>query len=465
MPGVLDPGYRKKNFMRKLSLVLLIVLCASGWIAAYSLAEAAPAKAGQVNPEEVLRQMADYIGKLPAFSCKVESVLEVTSKIHNNRTVTKMTVRLERPNRLAMIVDEGLMGLTVVSDGKQLIQYLPMMKRYAVKDAPADFTGVTDIGAPMSITMLGMSADAIPTSGEEFYKSLMNGVTKSEYLGKEKVGDVECHHCRFIQEEFDWDVWIEVGKRPLVHKAQPDLTKQLAGAGAQLGDAKISYVVTISDWNVAPKFTDADFAFTPPADAQKVDALLEAPQEAPHPLLGQAAPPFATTDVEGHPIDLKKHLGKNVVLLDFWATWCGPCVEAMPQVEEVAKKYKEKGLVFYAVNVGEEAEAIKKFLTESKLDPTVAMDTNNEISQLYKVEGIPQTLLIGKDGKVQVVHVGYSSALSKMLTKEIENLLAGKDLASETLSKAEEAKKEQKADAAPAPPADEEAPADKPIEL
>ena len=100
-----------------------------------------------------------------------------------------MTVRLQRPNRLAMIVDEGMMGMTVVSDGKQLIQYLPMLKRYVVKEAPADFAGITDVGAPMSITMLGMSGVVIPTSGEEFFKALMASVTKSEYLGQEKVGD------------------------------------------------------------------------------------------------------------------------------------------------------------------------------------------------------------------------------------------------------------------------------------
>jgi peroxiredoxin len=414
--------------------------------------------------------MADYLGKLPAFACKVESVLEITSKDQNNRAVTKMTVRLARPNRLAMIVDEGVMGLTVISDGKQLVQYLPMMKRYVVKEAPADFAGVSDIGAPISITMLGMAGEVIPTSGDEFYKVLTAGVTESEYLGQEKVGEVECHHCRFVQEDFDWDIWIEVGERPVAHKVQPDLTKQLAGAGARFEGAKLSYAVTLSDWNVSPEFTEADFTFTPPNGAQKVEALLEMAEEPPHALLGQPAPPFATTDVEGHPIDLKKHLGKNVILLDFWATWCGPCVEAMPQVDAVAKKFADKGLVFYAVNAGEEAAAIKAFLAMAKLEVPVAMDTNNEIAQSYLVEGIPQTLLIGKDGKVQVVHVGFSGQLGKLLTKEIEDLLAGKDLAGPALAKADESKKKRAAgnaesaandgDKAPegdAPPADESA--------
>ncbi len=461
--------------MRKLSVILLIAFGTNVWLAWPALGQPtapakpqAAAKAGEVNPDDVLRQMADFMGKLPAFSCKVESVLEISGKGQKNRSVTKMTVRLERPNRLAMIVDEGVMGMTVVSNGKELTQFLPMLKRYVVKEAPADFAEMTDIGAPISITMLGMSGVVIPTSGDEFYRALMDGVIKSEYLGQEKVGDLKtgevlCHHCRFIQEEFDWDIWIEVGNRPLVHKVQPDLTKQLAGAGGQFDGVTLSYIVTLSDWNVAPKFTAADFSFTPPADAQKVESIMEAPEEQPHPLLGQPAPPFTTTDVDGKPIDLKQSLGKNVVLLDFWATWCGPCVQAMPQVEEVAKKFKEKGLVFYAVNVGEDPAVIKAFLAEAKLDPTVAMDPKNEISEQYKVEGIPQTLLIGKDGKVQVVHVGYSGQLSKMLTKEIEALLAGKDLAKEALAKAEESRKKHEASGggnSPEQPGGQEKPAE-----
>ena len=101
--------------------------------------------------------------------------------------------------------------------------------------------------------------------------------------------------------------------------------------------------------------------------------------------MGQAAPAFTTEDVDGHPIDLKKHLGKNVILLDFWATWCGPCVQAMPQVDAVAKKFADKGLVFYGVNAGEDAATIKEFFTTSKLEVPVALDTKNEIGPLVSM--------------------------------------------------------------------------------
>jgi peroxiredoxin len=389
--------------------------------------------------DELLKQMADYVGKLPAFSCHVESDFELKTKDHDNKSHTKMAVRLQRPNKIAMIVEDGAMGMTVISDGKQLTQYLPMNKRYVVSEAPPGLEGVTEVDADLPITMIGTTEVVIPKSGADFYRDLMDAVMKSDMVGQEKVGNVLCNHCHFIQDDFDWDIWIEAGKQPLVRKVSLDLAKQMEDAGPQMKDAKISFVVTLSDWNVSPKFSAADFTFNPPAGAKKVDELIEN-HEPPHPLLGRPAPAFVTTDAYGHPIDLKKYIGKHVVMLDFWATWCGPCVEAMPDVEEVAKQYADKGLVFYAVNAGEEVGAVKKFLQESKLNPPVAMDLKKEIGPMYAVRGIPQTVLIGKDGKVQVVHVGYNSRLPKLLAKEIDDLLAGKDLATETLAKAEAAK-------------------------
>ena len=243
-----------------------------------------------------------------------------------------------------------------------------------------------------------------------------------------------------MQEKYDWDIWISTGDKPLIYRFVPDLSKRLANIRGVPKDAKINYNIVISDWNTAPKFSDTDFAFTPPADAKKVDSLDEDEEESgPHPLLGQPAPTFTTEDVDGHPFDLQKHLGKDVILLDFWATWCGPCVEAMPTMEAVAKKFADKGLLFKAVNSGEDAQTIKEFLTSSKLNPPVVLDTKGEIGPLYKVNGIPQSVLIGKDGKVQVVHIGFAPALKEILTKEIEDLIAGKDLAGPQLKAAEEA--------------------------
>ena len=224
----------------------------------------AAAKAGDVKPEDVVREAADYLGKLPAFSCNVEKVVEVKSAIQNSRNATKLKVRLERPNRLAMIVEEGVNGITIVSDGKNIVQYLPVMQQSAEGAAPATFEEMLAIGTTLPPTFLGPVGDILSDNGDAIFKRLMKGVTESKYLGEEKVGDVLCRHLKLVREDMDWDMWIEAGKTPLIHKIVPDLAKQLAAAGQQLGDAKVEYTITFSDWNTSPKFTDADFKFTPP---------------------------------------------------------------------------------------------------------------------------------------------------------------------------------------------------------
>lgn len=444
--------------MRGITLFASSAICVSAWCGSCAFGQppttdqagqqAEGAREARPKPEDVLKQMADYLGKLPAFSCRIAMGIQIQAEGLNQKVETKLTARLERPNRLALVAEGGMAAATIISDGKKLTQYMPALKRYTESDAPADIAGLAKTGAG---ELTGGVGGMIPANGDDFYKSIMAGVTGSEYLGTEKIGDVLCHHCRFLQQDINWEIWIEAGDRPVVHKLVPDLSKQFAGAGGgALGDAKIEYIVTFTDWNVTPKFTDADFAFTPPAGVEKVESLTQGmppgmggEEAAPHRLLGKAAPPFDTVDPNATAVALQNHLGKSVIMLDFWATWCGPCIRAMPEISGVAKKYADQGLVFYAVNVGEDADTVKEFLKAKEFDVPVAMDPASDISRLYGVTGIPQTVLVGKDGKVHVVHVGFGGNMAAELSKQVEDLLAGKDLATPALEAAEKGRKEK----------------------
>ena len=149
-----------------------------------------------------------------------------------------------------------------------------------------------------------------------------------------------------------------------------------------------------------------------------------------HPLLGQKAPTFTAPMLDDSSFELAQHLDKNVIILDFWATWCGPCVRALPIIADVAASYKGQGVEFFAVNLGDEPAAVQAFLDEHKLSVPVVLDRDGRIGDLYKAEAIPQTVIIGKDGVVQVVHVGFSANLQSELSHELDALVAGKKLAS-----------------------------------
>jgi hypothetical protein len=100
--------------------------------------------------------------------------------------------------------------------------------------------------------------------------------------------------------------------------------------------------------------------------------------------------------------------------------------------------------VYRAINGGEDAASIKDFLAATKIKAPIVLDPELETWRAYRVEPIPQTVLIGKDGKVQVVHLGYSEALAGEISKEVEALLAGKDLAGEELGKRRKSNKPPK---------------------
>jgi thiol-disulfide isomerase/thioredoxin len=142
-----------------------------------------------------------------------------------------------------------------------------------------------------------------------------------------------------------------------------------------------------------------------------------------HPLVGKKAPLFAGTLLDGSPFDLAQHLGQKVVILDFWATWCPPCREGLPTIAEVAAEYQGRGVEFFAIDCGESPEDVRQFLAQTGLRLTVVMDRDGAIGNLYQVDGIPQTVIIGKDGTVRVVHVGLTANLKSDLAHELDGLV------------------------------------------
>ena len=134
-------------------------------------------------------------------------------------------------------------------------------------------------------------------------------------------------------------------------------------------------------------------------------------------------------------MSLSSHKGKQIVILDFWATWCGPCVKGMPITQKVAKQYASKGVVLYAVNLKEDAKKIRAFLNKQKLKLNVLLDSKGTIGQKYGAKSIPMLVLIDKDGTVQKVHIGFSNSLESALKRDLDALVAGKKIAKPAASR------------------------------
>lgn len=408
-----------------------------GWaVAAIAVCVAAlPAEGGetqaQVTPgaEKILRQVSEYILRMKSFSVEISTSVKMEAAGMKQEMDVACFVAVQRPNKISIELKKGtpiLMGMgmqnRLVSDGVKLYAYSSATKKYTERDAP----GELKVGSGSDLPEMAFGA-ASAIFNPDPYQALLKDVIQVEDLGVASLDGVSCNRLKFKQNEGDAIIWIEAGERALVRKVTMELSKDVLEIG--------EFITTYENWTVNTDLPQDLFVFTPPEGAQKAESLVPRFEPPPNPLLGKSAPGFQLDLLDGGRLDIEAHKGKNIVILDFWATWCGPCRVAMPQIIQAAEAYKDKGVVLFGVNLKEDTEKIRSFLEKTQLRLNVALDKDGKIGVLYGARAIPQTVIIGKDGTVQVIHVGSLEDLQKKLTEELEALLAGKNLITEAAAK------------------------------
>ncbi len=137
------------------------------------------------------------------------------------------------------------------------------------------------------------------------------------------------------------------------------------------------------------------------------------------------APDFTLQTLDGQEITLSRLKGK-VVLLDFWATWCGPCRESIPHLIQLYKDYHENGFVLVGMDLDKgDVETVRRFVQSMNI-PYPIIVTPDDVARSYKVSGIPATILIDKEGRIQERMAGFSSAIAERLTRKVAELTSEK---------------------------------------
>ncbi len=134
------------------------------------------------------------------------------------------------------------------------------------------------------------------------------------------------------------------------------------------------------------------------------------------------APDFTLKSLDGGNLKLSEHRGE-VVMVNFWASWCGPCRQEMPILEALYSQYKELGFTILGVNVEEDAEAPKRLLQSIPVSFPILLDSQNKVSELYRVVAMPSTYLIDRDGNLRYFHAGYRPGFEQKYDVQIRELL------------------------------------------
>lgn len=139
-------------------------------------------------------------------------------------------------------------------------------------------------------------------------------------------------------------------------------------------------------------------------------------------LTGQPAPDFALKSASGENLRLSEYRG-DVVMINFWATWCGPCRQEMPLLDELYSRYQRVGFSLLGVNIDDDSRKAMDMAAELGIGFPVLFDSDKKVSELYAVEAMPATVLVDRDGRVRKLYNGYKPGYEQKYLDEIRSLL------------------------------------------
>ena len=330
----------------------------------------------------------------------------VSTKTERNESGRSMRFLTRRPDHSASEMRESQYTTRVVANGESLWTAIPELGQYIAQALPPQLAGADSVAIRKQ---LDPAAD---------YARLLDGISRVQTLSRDTVltarGAVKCDRYALTRADADSAaagitihprvLWVDPATRlVLLDSLRVDQNHPQLGLVSSISITRM--VVAEAD----PVLGDEVFAFHPEAGSRRVRRFMQRSPE--HEALeGQPASDFTLeTLADSKPVRLSDLKGR-VVLLDFWATWCGPCRRWLPIVEKAHRDYAAKGLSVFAVNEREPESKVRAYLGKQNLDLPVLMDRSGTVGSTYRASSIPLTVVVGRDGNVLRVMVGLHDA-------------------------------------------------------
>jgi len=378
---------------------------------------------------EVLSRMVDAYRKASSYADAgtVHLLAEAGGKKVIDQSVD-FSLTLVRPNQVRV---QAYMAM-LVCDGKKVYAAIKALPgQVMVRDAPQRVTLKTlftdrILASALTQGIAGAMPQLVLLLADDPMKALLRDAEQPVLSEPGQIAGRECYRVQVKQPEGTATYWIDQETFVLRRIVLP--TDELRQAISE--EQPVDHVSAVAEFpgaQIGGKVDPKAFAFEVPKDAEIVKFFIP-----PNPaqLLSKKVPDFKFYDPAGKPVTPGSLAGK-ITVLDFWASWCEPCKEGLPNLEKVYQQYKDNPKVaFYAVSVDEpkvKNHDLAKIFEDLKVKVPILRD-NEQSAKALKFTGIPATFILGADGVVQDCEVGGNPKLAEILAEKLKKLLAGENI-------------------------------------
>jgi len=377
--------------------------------------KAAPSK-DTTKLEQMLERLGKHLNEAPGY--RVESRCAWTYQTSDTRRTGENLAMLQvgKGGRCRLEIKGSKSSMLCVSDGKTLTRlYIgPQHRLYTRDEGNAKILLLDRLTA---LSLRGSGLEVIAREG--FTRHVIGCCSGVRYLGEATLDGQKTHHFKATWNEVpDVEMWFSAGKVPLLLQ----ISRQQNVLLRDKESAKLVLRGRLT-WKMETPPAKA-FQIEVPKGAREVADLHEALTEGTvREWVGKQVPPIALTTLAGKAVRLDAHKGSHIVVLTFWSTGAAPSSALIPRLSDFATRYGKKGVVVYAVNVGEKQAAVKNFIERVKFTGGVLLDPERKAAGAFGVSALPVTVLVGKDGIVQAVHVGLDQDDREGIVADLEKLL------------------------------------------